>query len=88
MYAVYIEFQLFSSARGQVLNKNVRLLQHLPHQLAVAAITNIQTDRLFAMIQPNEIGTFTIDECVVATCKVAFRSFDFNYPGTSLCQFP
>ena len=81
------EAEARDGAGRQILNEDIGLGDHAAQDGLVALLRQIETDRLLAAIEPDEISALSVDVVIVATGEITLRPFHLDHPRAGICQF-
>ena len=70
----------------EVLDEDVSFAGHRQQEIEIGLRPQIEADGFLAAVQPDEIRTLTVDECVVAASEVAFWTLDLEDARTTVRQ--
>ena len=75
-----IESHALKGTGFEVLHQHIRLLQNTQNQLEILGILEVEHDRFFAPVEPDEVRTLAVDHAVVTASKVALGPLDLDDP--------
>jgi hypothetical protein len=80
------EAEACERARRQVLDEDVGLGQHALEQRLVPGLLQVETQRLLAPVEPDEIGAVAVHQPVIAAREVALGALDLHHARAGVGQ--
>ena len=75
-------------SRCQILDEYICSGGHVGEQCMILGLLYIKPDRLLPAVEPNEIGTFPLNEGIIATGEITFWALDLDHASSSFRKPP
>ena len=81
------EARAIQSARGEILNEDVRAPKHGAEDGKVGRLLEIEGNGFLALVQPDKVGALAMDSGVIVPREVSpGRLFDFDHSCPGFCE--